>query len=59
MASTKPTTAITEAVYIRRVLIAVGILAFAAALYVLSDILLLAFGAVLVAVVLRAIALPI
>jgi predicted PurR-regulated permease PerM len=46
-------------VYIRRVLIAVGILALAAALYVLSDILLLAFGAVLVAVVLRAIALPI
>jgi predicted PurR-regulated permease PerM len=49
----------TEAVYIRRVLIAVGIAAFAAALYVLSDILLLAFGAVLVAVVLRAIARPI
>jgi predicted PurR-regulated permease PerM len=46
----------TEAVYIRRVLIAVGIVAFAAALYVLSDILLLAFGSVLVAVVLRAIA---
>jgi predicted PurR-regulated permease PerM len=53
------TAAISEAVYIRRVLIAVGILALAAALYVLSDILLLAFGAVLVAVVLRAIALPI
>ena len=48
-----------EAVFIRRVLIVVGILAFVAALYLLSDILLLIFGAVLVAVVLRAIAVPI
>jgi predicted PurR-regulated permease PerM len=48
-----------EAVFIRRVLIVVGIVAFAAAIYLLSDLLLLAFGAVLVAVVLRAIALPI
>jgi predicted PurR-regulated permease PerM len=48
-----------EAVFIRRVLIFVGIVAFAAALYVLSDILLLIFGSVLVAVVLRAIARPI
>jgi predicted PurR-regulated permease PerM len=49
----------TEAVFIRRLLIVVGIAAFAAALYVLSDILLLAFGAVLVAVVLRELARPI
>jgi predicted PurR-regulated permease PerM len=48
-----------EAVFIRRVLIVVGILAFAAALYLLSDLLLLAFGSVLVAVVLRALARPI
>ncbi|MCZ7595733.1 MAG: AI-2E family transporter [Hyphomicrobium sp.] len=54
-----PTTPMTEAVFIRRVLIVVGILAFAAALYLLSDIMLLAFGSVLVAVVLRAIAQPI
>ena len=59
MASPPPAPAMTEAAYIRRVLIAVGIIAFAAALYVLSDILLLAFGSVLVAVVLRAIARPI
>jgi predicted PurR-regulated permease PerM len=59
VASSPPAPAMTEAVYIRRVLIAVGIAAFAAALYVLSDILLLAFGSVLVAVVLRAIARPI
>ena len=49
---------ITEAVFIRRVLIVVGIVAFAVALYLLSDILLLAFGAVLVAIVLHAIARP-
>lgn len=49
----------TEAVFIRRVLIVVGIVAFTLALYLLSDILLLAFGAVLVAVVLREIARPI
>ena len=54
-----PAPAMTEAVFIRRVLIVVGILALAAAFYLLSDILLLAFGAVLVAVVLRALALPI
>ncbi|HEY8246824.1 MAG TPA: AI-2E family transporter [Hyphomicrobium sp.] len=59
MASPPPAPALTEAAYIRRVLIAIGIIAFAAALYVLSDILLLAFGSVLVAVVLRAIARPI
>lgn len=47
-----------EAVFIRRVLIVIGILAAVAAVYLLSDILLLAFGAVLVAVVLRAIARP-
>ncbi|MFA5898431.1 MAG: AI-2E family transporter, partial [Hyphomicrobium sp.] len=46
----------TEAEFIRRVLIVVGVLAGAAAVYLLSDILLLAFGSVLVAVVLRAIA---
>jgi predicted PurR-regulated permease PerM len=57
--STPTTRPMTEAVFIRRVLIVVGILAFAAALYLLSDILLLAFGSVLVAVVLRAIARPI
>jgi predicted PurR-regulated permease PerM len=49
----------TEAVFIRRVLIVVGIVAFTAALYLISDILLLGFGAVLVAVVLREIARPI
>lgn len=48
-----------EIVFVRRVLIFVGIVAFAAALYVLSDILLLIFGSILVAVVLRAIAQPI
>jgi predicted PurR-regulated permease PerM len=50
---------LSEAAFVRRVLIFVGIVAFAAALYVLSDILLLIFGSVLVAVVLRAIARPI
>ena len=54
-----PAPIMTESEFIRRVLIVVGIVAFAAALYVLSDILLLTFGAVLVAVVLRAIAKPI
>ncbi len=48
-----------EVQFIRRVFIVVGILALVAAIYLLSDLLLLAFGAVLVAVVLRAIALPI
>jgi predicted PurR-regulated permease PerM len=46
-------------VFVRRVLIVVGIAAFAAALYLLSDILLLVFGSILFAVVLRAIARPI
>ena len=54
-----PTTQMSEAAFIRRVFIVVGIVAFVAALYLLSDILLLIFGAVLVAVVLRAIAVPI
>jgi predicted PurR-regulated permease PerM len=50
---------LSDAAFIRRVLIVVGIVAFAAALYVLSDILLLIFSAILFAVVLRAIARPI
>jgi predicted PurR-regulated permease PerM len=50
---------LSEAAYVRRVLIFVGIAALAAGLYVLSDILLLIFGSVLFAVVLRAIARPI
>jgi predicted PurR-regulated permease PerM len=50
---------IPDALFVRRVLIFVGIVAFAAALYLLSDILLLIFGSVLFAVVLRAIARPI
>ena len=56
-----PTTSapLSEAAFIRRVFIVVGIVAFVVALYLLSDILLLIFGAVLVAVVLRAIAVPI
>jgi len=49
----------TDADFIRRALILLGIVAFAAALYALSDILLLVFGAILVAVVLRTIARPI
>ncbi len=48
-----------DAVFIRRVFIVVGILVLVAALYLLSDLLLLVFGAVLVAVTLRAIATPI
>jgi len=56
MPSTPPARPMAEPVFIRRVLIVVGILAFVAALYLLSDLLLLAFGSVLVAVVLRAIA---
>jgi predicted PurR-regulated permease PerM len=48
-----------EAQFIRRVFVVVGILALVAALYLLSDLLLLVFGAVLVAVTLRAIATPI
>lgn len=54
-----PPSVLSEAQFIRRVLIVVGILAVAAALYLLSDILLLIFGAVLVAVVLHAIAAPV
>src|SRR5215813_12557078 len=49
----------TDADFIRRTMIIIGIVAFAAALYALSDILLLVFGAILFAVVLRAIARPI
>jgi predicted PurR-regulated permease PerM len=54
-----PMPPMSDADFIRRVLIVVGILAAAAALYLLSDLLLLTFGAVLVAVVLRALATPI
>lgn len=54
-----PGSAISDATFVRRVLIFVGILALAAALYTLSDIVLLVFGAILFAVVLRAIARPI
>ena len=50
---------LSEAAFIRRVFIVVGIVAFVVGAYLLSDILLLIFGAVLVAVVLRAIAVPI
>ncbi len=50
---------LSEAEYVRRVLIALGILALAAAAYLLSDIFLLIFGSVLLAVVLHAIARPI
>ena len=45
--------------FIRRVLIVVGIAALAAALYQLSDVVLLIFGAILVGVVIRALARPI
>ncbi len=48
-----------EAEFIRRVLITIGIAALAAAVYRLSDVILLIFGSVLVAVVLRALARPI
>jgi len=48
-----------DAQFVRRALILVAIVALAAALYQLSDILLLVFGAILVAVVLHAIARPI
>jgi predicted PurR-regulated permease PerM len=54
-----PASAISDATFVRRALILVGILALAAALYTLSDIVLLVFGAILFAVVLRAIARPI
>jgi len=54
-----PADSTSDAVFVRRVLLVVAIVALAAALYVLSDILLLIFGAILVAVVLRAIARPI
>ena len=45
--------------FIRRVLFVVGIAALAAALYQLSDVVLLIFGAILVGVVIRALARPI
>lgn len=57
--SPAPDGQLSEVAFIRRVLIVLGIGALAAALYVLSDILLLVFGAILFAVVLRAIARPI
>jgi predicted PurR-regulated permease PerM len=57
--SAPPQAPLSEAEFIRRVLIVVGILAAVTALYLLSDILLLIFGSVLVAVVLRSIARPI
>jgi predicted PurR-regulated permease PerM len=47
-----------EWTFIRRVLIVLALLALAAALWVLSDILLMAFGAILVAVVLRSLMEP-
>ena len=60
----KPSTSIrasraSDTEFVRRVLILIGLAALAAAFYELSDILLLIFGAVLVAVVLRTIARPI
>jgi predicted PurR-regulated permease PerM len=51
--------AMSDAQFIRRVFIVVGILVLVAAIYFLSDLILLIFGAVLVAVTLRAIAAPI
>lgn len=48
-----------EVRFLRRVLIVAGVIALGAALWALSDILLLVFGAVFVAVVLRALADPI
>jgi predicted PurR-regulated permease PerM len=48
-----------DAEFIRHVLIAISLAALAAAVYFLSDVLLLAFGAILVAVVLRTLARPI
>ena len=47
-----------EWTFIRRVLIVLALLALAAALWVLSDILLMAFGAILVRVVLRSLSEP-
>ena len=60
----KPSTSIrasraSDTEFVRRVLILIGLVALAAAFYELSDILLLIFGAILVAVVLRTIARPI
>jgi len=55
----RPELPASDAFFVRRVLIFVGIVALAAALYALSDILLLIFGAILVAVVLRTLARPI
>jgi predicted PurR-regulated permease PerM len=48
-----------DAVFIRRVLIVAGVVALSVALYVLSDVLLLVFGAVIVGLGLRALAEPI
>jgi predicted PurR-regulated permease PerM len=48
-----------EPEFIRRVLITIGIAGLAAAVYLLSDVILLIFGAILVAVVLRTLARPI
>jgi hypothetical protein len=49
----RSTTSITEAEFVRLTLIFVGIVALAFAVYKLSDILLLVFGSILVAVILR------
>ncbi len=48
-----------DAEFIRRALIALGIVVMAAALYILSDVILLVFGSILVSIVLRALARPI
>src|SRR5215470_1433040 len=55
----RATATISEAEFVRLTLIFVGIVALAFAAYKLSDILLLVFGSILVAVILRAIARPI
>lgn len=57
--ATTSTPAMSDTQFIRRVFIVVGILVLVAAIYLLSDLLLLIFGAVLVAVTLRALAAPI
>ena len=62
MAKNTPTRSaawISEAEFVRLTMIFVGIVALAIAVYKLSDILLLVFGSILVAVILRAIARPI
>lgn len=50
---------LTDATFARRVLIAIGVVALALLLWHLVDLLLLVFGAILVAVILRALAQPI